>query len=92
MDDFLIKRFTLTMHPIPITLLKHISKICYVKARDHVSPEKCGGSRPCDTLGSTTPVLDFDSGKVGSANHTQLGFQEATHLPFLGRVCGVVKP
>jgi len=25
--------------------------------------------------------VDFDSGKVGFANHTQLIFQEATHLP-----------
>jgi len=25
--------------------------------------------------------LDFDLGKVGSANYTQLTFQEATNLP-----------
>jgi len=24
-------------------------------------------------------ILNFESGKVGSANHTQLKFQEATH-------------
>jgi len=28
--------------------------------------------------------LDFDSGKGGSTNHTQLKFKEATHLPCPG--------
>jgi len=35
--------------------------------------------------------LDFDSGKVGSTNHAQLKFKEATHLPCPGYVCGVIK-
>jgi len=35
--------------------------------------------------------LDFDSGKVGTSNHTQLKFQEATHLLCRGWVCGVIK-
>jgi len=29
-------------------------------------------------------TLDFDSGNVGSTNHTQLKFKEATHLPCPG--------
>jgi len=33
--------------------------------------------------------LDFDSGEVGTTNHAQLKFQEATHLLCRGWVCGV---
>jgi len=33
--------------------------------------------------------LEFDFEKVGSANHAQLKFQEATHLPCPGWVCGI---
>jgi len=36
-------------------------------------------------------TLDFDSGKVGTTNHTQLKCQEATHLLRPGCVCGVIK-
>jgi len=35
--------------------------------------------------------VKFDSEKVGSANHTPLKFQETTHLPCPGWVCGVIK-
>jgi len=38
------------------------------------------------SFGST---LDFDSGKVGSKNHTQMKFKEATHLSCRGWLCGV---
>jgi len=35
-------------------------------------------------MDSFRSTLDFDSAKVGSTNHTQLIFQEATHLPCPG--------
>jgi len=34
--------------------------------------------------------LDFDSGEVGSTNHTQLKLRRP-HLPCPGWVCGVIK-
>jgi len=62
---------------------------------DQALPEERGVLGPCGSPGSATSVLDFDSGKVGSANHTQLYFQEATHLRMRshcpGWVCGVIK-
>jgi len=36
-------------------------------------------------------TLDFDSGQVGTTNHAQVKFQEATHLVCLGWFCGVIK-
>jgi len=36
-------------------------------------------------------VLDFESEKVGSTSHTQLKFQEATHMLCGEWVCGVIK-
>jgi len=36
-------------------------------------------------------TLDFDTGKVGTTNHTQLKFEEATHLLCRGWLCGVIK-
>ena len=36
-------------------------------------------------------TLDFDSGDVGSTNHTQLKLYEGTHLPCPEWVCGVIK-
>jgi len=56
------------------------------------APQKIVGILgPSGTPGSATPVLDFDSWKVGSTSYTQLDFQEATHLPCPGWVCGVIK-
>jgi len=36
--------------------------------------------------------VEFDSEKIGSANHTKLKFQELAHPPCQGWVCGVIKP
>jgi len=36
-------------------------------------------------------LWDFDSGEVGPTNHTQLKFQEATHLPCRGWLCEAIE-
>jgi len=38
---------------------------------------------------SCRSTSDLDSGKVGTTNHAQLKFHEATHLLCRGWVCGV---